>query len=123
MAAKKKITKKKARALVAKYRKAYPEVACVTDNAFAPHIDPSKYPRTKAAYRAVLMQETMNAASDGYRRGSDDTKTHGIHALEQQAQTARINGIKEVTELSKSLTKMAYMLMMTLNGGKPFHGS
>lgn len=122
------MNKKLAKKLVAAHRRKYPKIAeaargiSICDNAFAQQINPNIFPRSKAVFKAVLDQERERAASAAYQRGSDDQKRFGIESLEKQAQQARIDAIKEVTELAKQMSKMAYMLMMTLNDGKPFNG-
>lgn len=117
MATKKKVTKKKARKLVAKYRKAYP---VITEHA-KQHlkdmengimygsipIDPNKFPRSKAAFKAVLDQERECASSAAYQRGSKDQKTSYELSEKYQSSIYRRNAVEALTELAKANANLA----------------
>lgn len=113
------MTKKAAKKLVRKYRKAYPKVAEVATESFT---DLTKFPRTTIQW--VKQKDCVydSAFQAGKRQGRSEEAQNLEKQYERATQQARIAGLTALTDLAKANSKMAYMLMMALNGGKPFGG-
>lgn len=118
MMTKRKVVKKRK---LSKGEKAYIEAAQPV-NTLGMWYDPNKFPKNKEQFLSILAQETRRVGSEQFMQGRSQEAQSLKMQYERALQQARVEGLKEVTELAKQMSKMAYMLMMTLNGGKPFSG-
>lgn len=88
---------------------------------FGCSLDPSKMPRSKEAYKAILQQETDDARMSGQMYGKKKAEEELQSSEAFKERELRRQYVMEVKELSICLTKMAYHLMMALNDKVPFN--